>query len=204
MLLRFVHWLGAHFTATVVALSMCLITFTSAQPQEQCRQQALERFRAGAYVETVVLLNRCLNQGGLGDSAKVDIYALLSRAHLAIKDSASAVRDILNLLDLAPAFTPDAVNYTAGYRRFFQAVKKYWQAQQQVKPQPPVDQPVEKVETPPVEQPAKKVEIPKRPRSKKWLWIGSGTVATAGIVYAILPRKKMDEKAFLPDPPGRP
>jgi hypothetical protein len=196
MLLRFFHWREAHFTATVATLSVCLLTLASAQAQDdQCwlqRQQALAGFRAGANAETIVLLNRCLNQTGLNDSTKVDIYALLSRAHLAIKDSAAAVRDILSLLDLAPKFAPDVVGYTPGYRRFFQAVKKYWEDRQ-----PPTTQPA-------AEQSGKEGEIAKRPRSKKWLWIGGGAVATAGIVYAVLPRKPNDGKVFLPDPPGRP
>jgi len=197
MFLRFFHWRGIHCTANVAVLCIGLVTFASAQAQDdQCRQQrqqALARFRAGANAEAIVLLNRCLNQAGLNDSARVDIYALLSKAHLAIKDSAAAARDILSLLDLASEFVPNAVDYTPAYRRFFQAVKRYWIAQQPAKPQPPIEQPVEKVET------------PKRPRSKKWLWIGGGgAVATAGIVYAIIPRKKNEEKVFLPDPPGRP
>jgi len=201
MLLRFFRWLDTHSMANMAALNMCLATFAAAQTQDdQCwqqRQQALVRFRANDYAGTIVLLNRCLNQAGLNDSAKVDIYALLSRAHLAIPDSVAATRDILNLLDLAPRFVPNAVDYTPGYRKFFvaviEAVKKVRESRPPAGPQSPAEQPNNQVKT------------PKRPRSKKWLWIGGGgAVATAGIVYAIIPRKKNEGKVFLPDPPGRP
>jgi len=126
MSLRFAHWPGAYFIANLVILNMCLMTLASAQDQcREARQKALTEFYANAYTKTVVLLNFCLKQDGLSDSTKIDIYALLSRAHLANKDSAAAVRDILSLLDLTPAFVPDDINYTSGYRKFFDQVKAY-------------------------------------------------------------------------------
>lgn len=47
-----------------------------------------------------------------------------------------------------------------------------------------------------------------RPRSKKWLWLGGGALATAGLSYYLLTRSDAHTGQYpapgIPDPPGRP
>jgi hypothetical protein len=201
MFLRFANWRNSCFFSTNfmvgTALIMCLFMTTWTQAQEQCeqaRQQAEEKFRANAYVEVVALLNRCLTQGGLSDSSKVYIYVLLSRAYLASQDSVSAASAISSLLNLAPAFAPGEDNYTSGYRNFFQAVKSERQVLQPATPQP-------------LEVPAESGKNLKKSRSKKWLWIGAGGAAAAGITAAVILGSGNNDgpvaESFVP-PPGRP
>jgi len=98
------HWL------LVIAMFAASASVVRAQTPVSCdtsSARAEEAYYAADFEKAVTLLRPCARTTTLPDSARAQMYRLLSFVYLGQNDQATARRAVESLLDLQPAYTPN-------------------------------------------------------------------------------------------------
>jgi tetratricopeptide (TPR) repeat protein len=146
-----------------------LLPATNTSAQSQCRTELAEaesRYREGRFEETIAIVNRCLDKGGMTEEERKQAYRLLGKTYIA-KDYLDEAREaIKRLLELVPNFEADPVQDPPTFTEMVKDVKNE----------------LEKTDLPP--PPLGEIPEKKNGGSKKWLLLGG--VVLAGGAAAIL------------------
>lgn len=154
---------SAFFIIVLLMFALHTHDFASAQTQEPCKPNALERaeeaFDREEYQAAIALLNPCLPNVITNTSQQKRSYKLLALAHLAEGDSIAAEREVERLVQLEPRYEPDSERDPETFRKLVVEIKQ--QREQ-----------------------AEGTATVKRKTSKKWWWLGGGALAAGGGVAA--------------------
>lgn len=168
---------GVFFIAVLLMLALDARDFVSAQTQEPCKPNALERaeeaFDREEYHAAIALLKPCLPNVITNTSQQKRSYKLLALAHLAEGDSVAAEREVERLVQLEPRYEPDSERDPEAFAKLVVEIKQ--QREQ-----------------------AEQAILVKRKTSKKWWWIGGGAFVIGGSTAAYFLFIK--EPTLLPEP----
>ncbi len=96
--------------ATALIPILDLVAPLTAQPQDKCGdilKQAENKYEEGLLDETIALVNRCLDQKGLGLEESENAYKLLGKAYYAKGLLTQSKENLKKLLELVPNWKPN-------------------------------------------------------------------------------------------------
>jgi tetratricopeptide (TPR) repeat protein len=202
-----IRWRGLLVWALIFVPILTTFSFPMAHAQDNCKTELAEaerKFQEGFFDEAIDLLLGCLNKSGLAVEDSAQAYKLLAKTYHAKQLHQEAREALRKLFDLVPNWRPDPEIDSPPFQKLAEEVIKEVE-QERIRQEEEALRKTPPAETPVLVPPAKKRS------SKKWLWIGLGTVALGGGAVAVLagggngggpPTPPGNGK--LPDPPGSP
>ena len=128
----------------MAALVLGVCSEAVAQPRDKCERErvmAENRYLEGFFDEAIALLQPCLGRPDLAVDEAVQIYRLISLAHMNKGDLDQAQQTVRDLLGTVPTYQADPVQDPPSYVTMVTVVRQEIQAQAQPAPEEPVEEP---------------------------------------------------------------